>query len=200
MAIPPQSHSLSSEKSMIFMLLTSELQQAQMVTESPEPKAQPSLSEPMIVLKPIHESKPDSVSKPTIPMLQSKALKLKPKPTPNRKFKTKLQKVDPPSLGPAPRPSLKDTLVDSNGPRVMKRVNPIYPERAKLLGIEGLLSVMYDVNRDGQVENVRILSAQPRNIFEHAVRLAMRRWAYETGKPTINLMLTFKFNLRSVNN
>ncbi|WP_415211062.1 TonB family protein [Sodalis sp. (in: enterobacteria)] len=57
---------------------------------------------------------------------------------------------------------------------------------------------MYNVNAEGRVENIRIVSAQPRNMFERDIRLAMRRWTYETGKPTTNMTVNFKFDLEGV--
>lgn len=83
-------------------------------------------------------------------------------------------------------------------PCIIYRVYPEYPNRAKALGIEGKLIVMYDVNNMGRVENIRILSAIPVGMFENSVRSAMRRWIYESNKSRRGLTIIFKFYFSSV--
>lgn len=80
-------------------------------------------------------------------------------------------------------------------PNVVFRVHPIYPSRARVLGIEGELVVIFNVNNLGKVENIRIFSATPTGIFERSVRSAMRLWTYESNKAKQNLIIMFKFRL-----
>ncbi|URJ24277.1 TonB family protein [Candidatus Blochmanniella camponoti] len=81
---------------------------------------------------------------------------------------------------------------------IINRVYPEYPNRAKILNIEGKIIVQYDVNTRGKVDNICILSAVPPGIFEESIRSAMRRWVYESNKPEKKMIITFKFCLNSV--
>ncbi|UVK77448.1 MAG: hypothetical protein FKGGLIKP_00033 [Sodalis sp. Fse] len=175
------SKSVVVEKSISVMLVTLELQQV--------PPTEPYF-------------KAEFVHEPPVQVQRPKTL-LKSKSAPYQEVNTRLQKamtlpekhiLCSPMISPA-RDCVKSVM---NAPRAISRVDPIYPERARAMGMEGSLVVMYDVDGAGRVKNVRILSAQPRNMFERDVRLAMRSWIYETSKPADNLTLTFKFNLRGV--
>ncbi len=46
------------------------------------------------------------------------------------------------------------------------RLKPLYPMRARMLGIEGWVKVKFVVNEDGHTSNIEILDAKPKGIFE----------------------------------
>lgn len=181
------------------------------------------IKQPMAVMLVAFEPQPASPELKVAPVQQvpKPVLKLKPKsnsrPKRHREIQPQLPQIDTlpvTSASSDPLDHLSTVLVRhapastgaynlnsiSNAPRVTSRINPIYPPLAKVLGIEGRVSVIFDVNADGRVGSVRILSAQPRNIFERDIRLAMRRWTYELGKPAINLTVHFKFDLKKGSN
>lgn len=56
---------------------------------------------------------------------------------------------------------------------------PDYPEEAALKGIEGYVQIKMDINEAGVPENIEIVSAQPRNLFEKDARKAVRKWRYK---------------------
>jgi len=56
---------------------------------------------------------------------------------------------------------------------------PEFPDKARADSIEGWVTVSYVIGRDGRVSNVDIVAAQPRNVFESAVRRAVRSWRFE---------------------
>ncbi len=56
---------------------------------------------------------------------------------------------------------------------------PEFPDRARQDSIEGWVTVSYVIGRDGRVSDVSIVAAQPRNVFEGAVRKAVRAWRFE---------------------
>lgn len=195
---------------MTVMLVAPLPQQAPPVEQPPEPPVQP---EPVVVPQPAPE--PEPVPEPPAPVQVPKPVpKPKPKPKPERHREIKPQPPKPdtrpatpvpsaPSVRPTNEPVTSATALSSmksvsNAPWAMQCTNTIYPPLARALGIEGRVSMMFDVNADGRVENVRVLSAQPRNMFERDIRLAMRRWTYEPGKPATNLTVNFKFDLEGV--
>jgi bla regulator protein BlaR1 len=56
---------------------------------------------------------------------------------------------------------------------------PEFPIDARLDGIEGWVKFSYVIGRDGTVRNVQIVAARPREVFESAVRKAVRGWRFE---------------------
>lgn len=55
---------------------------------------------------------------------------------------------------------------------------PRYPRSAATRGIEGWVELLFVVTGGGRVENVRVLDASPRGVFEDAAVDAMRNWVY----------------------
>jgi protein TonB len=61
-------------------------------------------------------------------------------------------------------------------PRV--RVNPDYPPRAALAGIEGWVQVEYTVTAIGTVRDVTVVASEPGTVFDEAALKAVARWRY----------------------
>jgi len=83
----------------------------------------------------------------------------------------------------------------------MVRVAPVYPVRARMKGIEGAVTLRFDIDRQGRVENPRIVRAEPEGVFENAVVAAVTKWRYKpksvNGKPVRrdNVWVTLQFTL-----
>lgn len=60
--------------------------------------------------------------------------------------------------------------------------NPIYPYRAKRMGIEGFVDVSFVVDEKGGVSDIKILKAVPKGIFEKNVIDAVSSWRYAPGE------------------
>lgn len=57
--------------------------------------------------------------------------------------------------------------------------DPEFPIDARLDGIEGWVKFSYTIGREGEVYDVKIVDTMPRNVFETAVRRAVRSWRFE---------------------
>jgi TonB family protein len=77
---------------------------------------------------------------------------------------------------------------------------PEFPIAARLSGIEGWVTVNYTIDHKGRVSDVGIVDAQPRKVFDSAVRRAVRNWRFEPtvidGRPVSRRMTqTIQFSL-----
>jgi TonB family protein len=83
-------------------------------------------------------------------------------------------------------------------PKVVKRVNPIYPESARKSRAQGVVVLKAIVDIHGRVKNVEVLRSAP--TFDQAAIDALKKWIYEPGtlegKPTESIItVTFYFKL-----
>jgi TonB family protein len=62
---------------------------------------------------------------------------------------------------------------------------PVYPEAARLQGLEGYVEVSFQVGPDGRVSGAEVLTAMPRGDFEKTALEAVRRWRFPAapGEP-----------------
>ncbi len=68
---------------------------------------------------------------------------------------------------------------DSSGlvPEVM--LAPMYPQRERLNGVEGAVTVAFTVTEFGTVTDIEIVAANPPRVFDRAVRAAVSRWRFK---------------------
>lgn len=161
----------------------------------PEPVPEPPVPEPVPIPKP--EPKPEPKPKPVKKEVVKPKKEVKPKTQPREA--NPFDKETPEKVAPKPStaPKLSDAPAKavSTGPRALNVGKPAYPARAFALRVEGKVRVQFDVDSDGQVDNVRILSAEPRNMFEREVKQAMKKWRYEAGKPGSNITMNIVFRI-----
>ncbi len=65
--------------------------------------------------------------------------------------------------------------------RPMQLINgagPIYPAAAKQAGVEGLVTVRYDVTKEGNVINAVVAESEPAGVFDEAALAAVRSWHF----------------------
>ncbi len=61
------------------------------------------------------------------------------------------------------------------------RIPPVYPLRAKRMGIEGWVRVKFLVRRDGTIARAEILEAAPAKLFDSSVRRCVTGWRFRPG-------------------
>lgn len=57
--------------------------------------------------------------------------------------------------------------------------SPSYPARALARGIEGWVEVRFNLSAQGTTEDIVILNAHPKGMFERAAMAAVKRWKYQ---------------------
>ena len=92
----------------------------------------------------------------------------------------------------------KSEKKDVKPPKLIKRVEPVYPDDARKAGIEGTVTVEATTDDRGRVQKVRILKSVPE--LDQAAVDAVKQWVYEPmlidGKPKgIVVTITCRFSL-----
>jgi protein TonB len=58
------------------------------------------------------------------------------------------------------------------------RIEPVYPTRAEIRGIEGFVRVQFTVTATGQVRDAVVVASEPPGEFDEAALQAVERWRY----------------------
>jgi protein TonB len=109
-----------------------------------------------------------------------------PEPVATRPVPAESAPTRPEPAAPAPRPS-GGALVGIDTPQ------PVYPPQAQRSGTKGQVVVSFTVNPDGSVDNINIVSAKPRGVFERNVQAAVRRWRFQPIAGAQQVTRTFDF-------
>ena len=81
------------------------------------------------------------------------------------------------------------------------RIEPKYPVQAARDGKEGWVRLSFTINEVGGVEDVEVLEADPKRIFDREAKRALRKWKYKPkivdGKPEkqFNMKVQLDFKL-----
>jgi periplasmic protein TonB len=83
---------------------------------------------------------------------------------------------------------------------LIHRVEPEYPEQARLHGIQGSVVLEVQIGSDGTVEELKVLSGQP--LLAGAAMTAVKQWRFKprqiNGQPaTMQTTVTLNFRLPS---
>lgn len=82
------------------------------------------------------------------------------------------------------------------------RIEPKYPVQAARDGKEGWVKLSFTINEVGGVEDVKVIAADPKRVFDREARRALSKWKYkpkiENGKPMkqfgLEVQLDFKLD------
>jgi len=83
------------------------------------------------------------------------------------------------------------------------RIEPKYPIQAARDGKEGWVRLSFTINEIGGVEDVKVIDAEPKRIFDREARRALLKWKYkpkvEDGKPMKQYGLTVQLDFKMDN-
>ena len=80
------------------------------------------------------------------------------------------------------------------------RIEPKYPIQAARDGKEGWVTLSFTINEIGGVEDVDVIEAEPKRIFDKEAKRALRKWTYKPkvvdGKPMRQPGLTVRLDFK----
>jgi TonB family protein len=93
--------------------------------------------------------------------------------------------------------ALQDKPKVEDPPKVIKRVDPVYPKPIPKDSAEGMVFVELSVDSDGNVSSAKVVKAEAGEAFQKAALEAARQWKFAptSKEKTYTLMLPFKFKL-----
>ena len=74
---------------------------------------------------------------------------------------------------------LGNMMTRDGGISPIVRINPNYPPAAARDGKEGYVTLSFSINTIGGVEDVKVIDAKPKRIFNKAARRALKKWKYK---------------------
>jgi len=60
----------------------------------------------------------------------------------------------------------------------MMQIKPVYPSKAKRMGIEGYVTAELEVDPTGHVTEITIVKSEPEGVFDKSVYKALKRWKF----------------------
>jgi periplasmic protein TonB len=146
-------------------------QQAQLAQAQARAAAQQTAATPDQPTEPVTETPSSSVSTPAV------AATSRPTPTP-----TPATSPSEPAPVPAPTPAADDRPF-----QLLKRVDPVYPQRALRQRITGWVEMTFTITPNGDVTAIAVVDSQPRREFDREATKALSQWKFkpriEGGKP-----------------
>jgi len=82
------------------------------------------------------------------------------------------------------------------------RIEPKYPIQAARDGKEGWVKLSFTINKIGGVEDVKVIEAKPKRVFDKEAKRALRKWKYKPKvvdgvplrQPGLTVQLDFKMD------
>ena len=82
--------------------------------------------------------------------------------------------------------ALADALVAVAGGREVNanviplaRVEPLYPRRARMMGMEGTVKLEFTITQTGTVRDIKVVGADPPEVFDRAAMRALSKWKFK---------------------
>lgn len=113
----------------------------------------------------------------------------KPEPEPEPAPPKEEKKPEPVPEEPPPLPSVFRDV------KPVKKVKPVYPREAEDKHIEGKVKARLNVNLEGNVTDVQILSAEPPDVFDESVLIAVRQYKFKKDGTTYQAIQEIVFKI-----
>lgn len=84
-----------------------------------------------------------------------------------------------PTTSPAAEPASGPAVVSATGLKVIRSIEPVYPQRALADLISGWVDLEFTVTASGSVRDIIILGSEPAKVFDSAATSAARRARFE---------------------
>lgn len=185
------SQRIKLDKIRLIAMQEEELLETEEMEEEPEPPPEPDEPEPPEMEIPEMEMPEietpqtsyestsagygNTVQLPSLTSLGLKGVKVAP-----QNFTRKLAKGTLPGLpkhGP-PRTRFSPDEVDKM-PQPVATTQPMYPYRAKRLGVEGAVRIRFLVNKSGRTDLFKVLASKPPGEFDKAVQKTVKNWKFK---------------------
>ncbi|MFS7247109.1 TonB family protein [Rahnella inusitata] len=82
-------------------------------------------------------------------------------------------------------------------PKPISQETPVYPHYVHKNRMLGLVKFNYDVDKEGNVSQIRITESNPDHHFDDVAIKAVSKWRFEKNKPVNNMPATMKFYMNS---
>lgn len=82
---------------------------------------------------------------------------------------------------PVPRNLVFELDDVDTAPSLAHRIQPLYPPRARQRGITGRVHVTFVVNPEGHTQDILIVNAKPKGVFDRSVIRAVSSWRFRPG-------------------
>ncbi len=135
----------------------------------------PEIEAPQTTYESISAGYGNTVQIPNLTGLGMKGVKVMPENLYRKLAKNPLPSL--PKHGP-PRTRFNPDEVDSM-PQAVATSQPIYPYRAKRLGVEGSVKIRFLVNTSGKTDLFKVLVSEPPGEFEQAVEKTVKSWKFK---------------------
>lgn len=119
------------------------------------------------------------IEKPRVNIPRPKSQKNTPQPMQKLDFQVPLDLAASSALGDA-------FVATGNAERVVNanviplvRINPVYPQRAKMMKKEGYVKLEFTITEQGTVKDVEVVEAAPKRLFNHAAKRALLKWKFK---------------------
>ncbi|MFL6547283.1 MAG: TonB family protein [Povalibacter sp.] len=132
-------------------------------------RAESSASAPTITAEPVPESRPPISTEPT-PITEEPALA-------DVSLNTSLAESAPAQVPVAPAPESIEQPLAPADPKLVKVVQPEYPDEARMRGMNGWVDLTLSVDKSGAVADAKV-NASSKRMFERPALAAVRKWQY----------------------
>ncbi len=88
-------------------------------------------------------------------------------------------------------PARSFAATDEDGRKIKQQVQPVYPELAKNMHLQGTVKLELVISPTGSVRSVKVLGGHP--VLADAAEKAVKNWKYEAGQEeTRTVSIDFK--------